>query len=142
MEVFGRSGTLVRYKSWLRVGRVHVSLEASAEALPGFDHSYGSEERWWCRVEANAARLTDPNGWQGCRVDIARGSYARSAFNSASAATSPAPAFMLEAEHENDPSRMQYDCPGDAPRRNEPLGHLFLGPMRFSFSLCACAGPA
>ena len=35
---------------------------------------------------------------------------------------------MLEAEHENDPSRMQYDCPGDALRRDEPLGHLFLSP--------------
>jgi len=44
VEVFGQSRTLVRYKSWLRVGRVHVSLEVWAEGLPGFDNSYGWEE--------------------------------------------------------------------------------------------------
>ncbi len=35
---------------------------------------------------------------------------------------------MLQAEHKNDPSKMQYDCAGDALRRDEPLGHLFLSP--------------
>lgn len=35
VEVFGRSRTLVRYDSWLRVGRVHVALEVWAEELPG-----------------------------------------------------------------------------------------------------------
>ncbi len=55
----------------LEIGRQVIDLDASLvgaqhpplEALPGIDNSYGREERWWCRGEANAARLTDPDGW-------------------------------------------------------------------------------
>jgi len=35
MEVFGRSETLIRYKSWLRVGRVHVSFSFRLCACAG-----------------------------------------------------------------------------------------------------------
>jgi len=49
---------------------------------------------------------------------------------------------MLEPEHENDPSSMQYDCAGDALRRDEPSATCSSAPTRLSFSLCACAGPA
>jgi len=119
----------VRYKSWLRVGRVHVSLEVRAEGLPEFDNSYGWEERWWCRVEANAARLTDPDGCRGCRVDIAAEVMCALIVHlgQRGIVTRACP-HMREAEHENDPSRMQDDCPGDALRGDEPLGHQFLSP--------------
>jgi len=80
-------------------------------------------------VEANAARLTDPGGWQECRVDIAAEVICALIvrLGQLGIVTRACP-HMLQAEHENDPSRMQYDCPGDALRRDEPLGHLFLSP--------------
>jgi len=55
VAAFDKTKTLMKYKTRLQVGRVYVSLEVWAEALPGIDNSYGWEEQWWCRVEANAA---------------------------------------------------------------------------------------
>ena len=107
VEVFGRSRTLVRYKSWLRVARVHVSLEVWAEELPKIGNSYAWGERWWCRVQANAARLTDPDGWQGCRVDIAAEVMCALVVHlgQRGIVTRACP-HMLDAEHNNDPSRI------------------------------------
>ncbi len=129
VAAFDKTKTLMKYMTRLQVGRVYVTLEVWAEGLPGFDNSYGWEERWWCRVEANAARLTDPDGWQGCRVDIAAEVVCALIVHlgQRGIVTRACP-HMFEAEHENDPNRMQYDRPGDALRRDEPLGHLFLSP--------------
>ncbi len=64
---------LVSYESvWRPAAGVEVRLEVWAYSRPIEPDSWqAGEEQWWCKVEANPARLREPEGWSTCPVEEA-----------------------------------------------------------------------
>jgi hypothetical protein len=68
----GRGAQAKYVADWRPVRGVDVRLEVWATALPHVPETYlAGEEQWWCKVEANPARLRDPAGWRLCPVEEA-----------------------------------------------------------------------